>query len=37
MGILRKWFGPSQAEIWQQLAREIGATYAFAPPRVYEN
>lgn len=27
MSILRKWFGPSQAEIWQQLATETGADF----------
>jgi hypothetical protein len=27
MGFLRSLFGPSKAEIWQQLALEIGATY----------
>ena len=27
MGFLRNLFGPSQEEIWQQLATEIGATY----------
>jgi hypothetical protein len=28
MSVLRSLFGPSQAEIWQQLAREIGANYS---------
>ena len=27
MGVLRKIFGPSQAEIWQQLCKEIGADF----------
>lgn len=27
MGVLRKLFGPSQQEIWQQLSAEIGARY----------
>ena len=27
MGVLRNWFGPSQAEIWEQLSREIGGTF----------
>jgi hypothetical protein len=27
MGVLRKIFGPSQAEVWQQLCNEIGARY----------
>lgn len=27
MGILRKVFGPSQAEVWQQLCNEIGAEF----------
>jgi hypothetical protein len=27
MGVLRKIFGPSQAEVWQQLCNEIGADF----------
>jgi hypothetical protein len=27
MGVLRQWFGPSKAEIWRQLASEIGAEF----------
>lgn len=27
MSVLRKWFGPSKDEIWQQLAAEISADY----------
>ena len=27
MGLPRSWFGPSQAEIWGQLAKEIGAKF----------
>jgi hypothetical protein len=27
MGLLRELFGPSKAEIWSQLSREIGASY----------
>lgn len=27
MGLMRKWFGPSKAEIWRQLSAEIGGEY----------
>ena len=27
MSILRKWFGPSQSEIWRQLSEKIGANF----------
>jgi hypothetical protein len=27
MSVLRQWFGPSKAEIWRQLASEIGAEF----------
>jgi len=27
MNILRKWFGPSKKEVWQQLSNEAGADY----------
>lgn len=27
MSVLRKWFGPSSADIWRQLSEQMGATY----------
>ena len=27
MSLMRKWFGPSRAEVWRQLSTEIGAQY----------
>jgi len=38
MGALRRWFGPSKAEIWRQLAADVGGRFvaggAFKPDKV---